>query len=444
MGRLDRNRMAELQNAIDLQGRGGPATTQRILLRIYDGGAIPATVPKVFFGHPANMNADATEGASYTTGDDTTTSIPVVVIGPRIPVAGDLIVAHAIGGRWVAGESGSPSMGDPVCVLLFNSGRCGVYSGHHLTFSVNATFAGATSWPMTWTGSVWNTPTMTTTDSLGRTQMGQFLFLPYDSAHGGATIIEQFTISSGSAARSTDDSCNPLHFHHHITPGPGSFSTQLLQFYGVTDIYVDDSDTSVTSSCDVLVTVLGCNNLPLSGAGVAMNLGGGTIDSGTTDAAGHWSFPSSHTGSFPPTYHLVTTKSRFGTDTSSFSNFDYPLDLVPTITLGAASGYNCFVNCAIPLSNSLTITFAIAGAKTLTYSGGSWGVSFSANDSDGNPHAYVVALSATAIFSLTRDGVTCSGLSFAVTSCPPAFTATVGIGAGACADEVGASATVSE
>lgn len=79
-----------------------PTQTARHLVAIYDGGSIPTTVPSVFLTHPVWVDADDTEGATPSTSTDTSQTIPVVVIGPTVPVAGEMVVAHAIGGRWVA------------------------------------------------------------------------------------------------------------------------------------------------------------------------------------------------------------------------------------------------------------------------------------------------------------------------------------------------------
>lgn len=105
MGRVDRNRMEELRDRLDLRDRLGPDQTQRMLVQVYDGGSIPTTVPKVYLTHPVLIGADDTEGATPSLSADTSTTIPVVMLGPRVPVADDYLVAHAIGGRWLAGDN---------------------------------------------------------------------------------------------------------------------------------------------------------------------------------------------------------------------------------------------------------------------------------------------------------------------------------------------------
>lgn len=105
MSRTERNRLINIRQGIDLRDRVGPPQTARMSVRVFDGGSIPTSVPAVYLTHPVSFDAADTEGASYTTYDDTAVTIPVVCIGPRVPVAGDLLVAHAVGGKWVAGAN---------------------------------------------------------------------------------------------------------------------------------------------------------------------------------------------------------------------------------------------------------------------------------------------------------------------------------------------------
>lgn len=93
------------RRVIDSRWRA-PIQTARQSVKVYDGGSIPTTVPSVFLTHPTWLDADDTEAASYTSADESST-IPVVVIGPGVPIAGDILTAHSIGGRWVAEKDGT-------------------------------------------------------------------------------------------------------------------------------------------------------------------------------------------------------------------------------------------------------------------------------------------------------------------------------------------------
>lgn len=76
-----------------------------MLVQVYDGGSMPATVPRWFFTHPVLMDGVEAEGEDYTPTADTSVTIPVLVLGSRVPAAGDILIAHGVGGKWVA-ESG--------------------------------------------------------------------------------------------------------------------------------------------------------------------------------------------------------------------------------------------------------------------------------------------------------------------------------------------------
>jgi hypothetical protein len=99
MGRTDRNRMSEFRDALDLRDRSGPSGTARESVQIIDLGSIPTTVPRVFAARPVVFDSPDVEGAGYTVTPDTAVTLYVVCLGPRVPVAGDLLVAHAVGGR---------------------------------------------------------------------------------------------------------------------------------------------------------------------------------------------------------------------------------------------------------------------------------------------------------------------------------------------------------
>jgi hypothetical protein len=118
MARDDRLRLASQRELLDLLEPPSLLPVRRELVQVYNGGAMPTTVPAVYLTHPAMMNGAETEAAAPTFDVDATTTIPVVVLGPRVPVAGDYLVAHGLGGRMVAQgtkPSGPPTLSCSPC-----------------------------------------------------------------------------------------------------------------------------------------------------------------------------------------------------------------------------------------------------------------------------------------------------------------------------------------
>lgn len=111
-----RHKVFQLEAAIDRADRDRPQGVARFLGQIYSGGAIPTAVPRVFMARPLSLSASESEGASATLTPDTTRSVPVLVIGPGVPAAGDRVTAVQHEGRWVAGY-GTASSG-PAPVML--------------------------------------------------------------------------------------------------------------------------------------------------------------------------------------------------------------------------------------------------------------------------------------------------------------------------------------
>jgi hypothetical protein len=111
--RILRNRQAVLGGTIDRGVEASALITARMLVQVYNGGAMPTSSDKVYLTHPVELDGLETEGGSATPNVDTSTTIPVVVLWGA-PQAGDLLTAYAVGGRWVAeraglsGQSGYP------------------------------------------------------------------------------------------------------------------------------------------------------------------------------------------------------------------------------------------------------------------------------------------------------------------------------------------------
>ena len=93
---------SRLDGSRDRAGRGA----SQFLGKVYNGGSMPRGREAVYLVHPVQLAGKEAEGEVADIQVDTSRSIPVVVIGSRQPVIGDLIIAHSEGGRWIA-ESGA-------------------------------------------------------------------------------------------------------------------------------------------------------------------------------------------------------------------------------------------------------------------------------------------------------------------------------------------------
>lgn len=76
---------------------------------IVDEGSIPTTVDRYTLLTPVTLDGGWTPGSTAIVVVDSSRTVPVVWLGPKPPKAGDLAVAHAVGGRWVADRSGDSS-----------------------------------------------------------------------------------------------------------------------------------------------------------------------------------------------------------------------------------------------------------------------------------------------------------------------------------------------
>ncbi len=74
--------------------------------QVYNGGAIPTAVPRVFLTRPVRVGGSESENSPTSSTIDGSASVPVVVLGPGVPVAGDHLVAWLAGNRWVADVDG--------------------------------------------------------------------------------------------------------------------------------------------------------------------------------------------------------------------------------------------------------------------------------------------------------------------------------------------------
>jgi hypothetical protein len=72
---------------------------------IYNGGSMPNAVPRMFLTRPWGVTSiGSSEGNTPTPSIDTSGSVPVLIIGPKVPAVGAIVRAHRIGETWVAGH----------------------------------------------------------------------------------------------------------------------------------------------------------------------------------------------------------------------------------------------------------------------------------------------------------------------------------------------------
>lgn len=114
--RILRDRQAAYDRAADnAQSNLPPFGSARMLVKVFDGGSIPTTTPRVYFTHPVLVTGSEAEGSTGTLTVDTATTVPVVVLGTTAPVAGDYLTAYAASNRWIAERGGSGGGGSTNC-----------------------------------------------------------------------------------------------------------------------------------------------------------------------------------------------------------------------------------------------------------------------------------------------------------------------------------------
>jgi hypothetical protein len=112
--RVLRDRQAGLCAAIDRAPIVPATAAARRLVSVYNGGNMPTQPDYIFLTHPVWLDGSEVEGGPASPNVDTSATIPVVVLRGA-PQVGDLLVASAVGGRWVAERSGSCTV--TVCVV---------------------------------------------------------------------------------------------------------------------------------------------------------------------------------------------------------------------------------------------------------------------------------------------------------------------------------------
>jgi hypothetical protein len=95
-----------------------PRGTPRFVGRVVSGGSMPGQTERIFLLNPVRLDGMETEGSSASLWVDGSRTIPVVVVGQTPPQLGDVLTAHAVGGRWVAQAGGqTPKLSCAPCPI---------------------------------------------------------------------------------------------------------------------------------------------------------------------------------------------------------------------------------------------------------------------------------------------------------------------------------------
>lgn len=103
---LLRRRIDNLETVLDSQRGQTQAGTVTILVQVFQETAIPTESGKYFACHPVAISGTESEGSMPTFTPDTTQKLYVAILGTQVPVAGDVIRARMVGGRWESTEGG--------------------------------------------------------------------------------------------------------------------------------------------------------------------------------------------------------------------------------------------------------------------------------------------------------------------------------------------------
>ncbi len=105
--RILRDRLQAARTDLDLTLAGGASlVARRQLLQVVDGGAMPSQPDHYFLGNPVDLGGSETEGGAAASATITSATVPFVALW-HAPSVGDLVVATAVGKRWVAERTGA-------------------------------------------------------------------------------------------------------------------------------------------------------------------------------------------------------------------------------------------------------------------------------------------------------------------------------------------------
>ncbi len=142
--RAARNRRNDLESTVGRIPDPQPRATPRRLVQIYNGGSMPSQPNHVYLAHPVELDGVELSGGAATPTADSSQSLPVIVLG-HAPLAGDLLTAHAVAGRWVAYRGATPVPSASLQIV----GCSGPIAGIAVTISSSPTstpfFSGSTN-----------------------------------------------------------------------------------------------------------------------------------------------------------------------------------------------------------------------------------------------------------------------------------------------------------
>lgn len=253
------------------------------------------------------------------------------------------------------------------------------------------------------------------------------------SVTDGTFTCEQPGGTSGALLHLDSFTCNPFALNYSTTLTDCVFLNGNLDTFKITAPSISGFPV-----CCQTFHAEGCNGRDIAGATVSVYdaMGGTLLASGTTSATGlltpWWSGScNAYVTATEPSGRLA----GYAASLSATATGTTVLSLLPE-----ASGYTCLASCALPLADTLHVTFPAAGAQTLTASAGVWTSSFTFSG-----HAYVITLTGSSnAMAITRDGVSCGTVFHVVTSCPPSFASTIILPTGTCKTELGGNGTMTE
>jgi hypothetical protein len=243
------------------------------------------------------------------------------------------------------------------------------------------------------------------------------------------------TLAASWNSNLTPSSVYPFSLTYLVSPGDPAYAVGYR-----TVVFSDPSPGG--RCCFLYINVTGCNGAALAGATVTVwtdNTKTTLLATGITDSSGNVDL---NLGTAGGVFYYEASAGRFATasatDFASCGQYNAFDGLYP-ITMSPAAGYQCISGCAVPLAATLTATWSMAGAQTLSWTGTAWAGTFLVG---GN--TYVMTLNTDNTYSLTRNGVACAGASAYITQCPPSFLMLWSLPVGACAADLGTTATVTE
>ena len=107
-----RHRQDGFRDDLDRLERGNSPGTATMIGTVYNAGAMPTALPGRFAVHVASASGAESEGAAVAVAATGKNAV-MTVIGTKVPVVGDVLIAKLIGGHWVArrGSSGGGTHG---------------------------------------------------------------------------------------------------------------------------------------------------------------------------------------------------------------------------------------------------------------------------------------------------------------------------------------------